>query len=323
VARALGSGLHEEAIAGRVDGALADLSSELREGSSVEVLTPRDPEALEVLRHSTSHCMAQAVKELFPETKIAQGPSIEDGFYYDFDRETPFTEEDLLKIEERMREIVKRDLPIHRIEMPKDEAVRYFESEDEPYKVGFTDFCRGPHLRATSRIRAFKLLSIAGAYWLGNERNKMLQRIYGTAFFSDEELQTHLSRLEEARRRDHRILGKQLGLFLFDPVAPASPFFLPKGAIVYNLLVEFVRELYRKHDYKEVITPEIFDSSLWHRSGHYANFKENMFFTEVDEREYAVKPMNCPSHCLIYRSTRHSYRDLPLRLADFVFSPPR
>ena len=335
LAARIGPRLAKDAIAGRVDGRLADLASPLTGDCAVEILTPASgAEALEILRHSTSHTLAQAVKELFPEAKIAQGPAIEEGFYYDFDRASGFTEEDLAKIEERMREIVARDLKIERLEMSKDDAVRRFEAEEEPYKVyfarekggefvsayrqeGFTDFCRGPHLPSTGKLRAFKLLSVAGAYWLGNERNKMLQRIYGTAFFTDKELKEHLDRIEEAKRRDHRKLGKELDLFSFHAEAPASPFFHPKGAVVYNLLVDFVRDLYRKHGYQEVITPQIFESTLWKRSGHYDNYKENMFFLDVDEREFAVKPMNCPSHCLIYRTTRHSYRDLPLRLADF------
>ena len=333
-ARALGEDAAREAVAGKVDGRLVDLSFTLGADCSFEIITPAHQDSIDVLRHSTAHCLAQAVKELFPEAKIAQGPSIEDGFYYDFDRDERFTEEDLARIGERMRDIVQRDLPIRRIEMPKEEAIRLFESEQEPYKVhfarekggavvstyrqdGFTDFCLGPHLPSTGRLRAFKLLSVAGAYWLGSERNKMLQRIYGTAFFSDKELQDHIARLEEARKRDHRVLGRQLELFMFDPLAPASPFFLPKGAVVYNMLVDYVRELYVKHGYVEVITPQIFEATLWKRSGHYDVYRENMFFTEVDEREFAVKPMNCPAHCLIYASTRHSYRDLPLRLADF------
>ncbi len=334
VAGRIGPRLAKDAIAGKVDGRLVDLAHRLEHDSVIEIITSSSPDALQILRHTTSHCLAQAAKELYPEVKIAQGPSIEDGFYYDFDRDKPFTDDDLRALEARMKEIVERDLPIERLEMPKDEAVRYFESEGEPYKTyfarekggpvvsayrqrGFTDFCRGPHLPSTGRVRAFRLQSVAGAYWLGNEKNKMLQRIYGTAFFTDKELEEHLARLEEAKRRDHRVLGRQLDLFLFDPLAPASPFFLPKGAIVYNLLVDYVRVLYRRHGYSEVITPQIFDASLWHRSGHYENYKDNMFFTEVDEREFAVKPMNCPSHCLIYRSSRHSYRELPLRLADF------
>jgi len=335
VAARVGPRLAKDAIAGRVDGRLVDLASRLDSDCAVEIVTPSAGEdALDILRHSTSHALAQAVKELYPETKIAQGPSIENGFYYDFDRDEPFTEDDLRTIESRISEIVSRDLKIERLEMPKDEAIRFFESEHEPYKVyfarekggeivsayrqeGFTDFCRGPHLPSTGRIRAFKLLSLAGAYWLGDERNKMLQRIYGTAFFSEKELDEYLERLEEAKRRDHRKLGKELDLFSFHPEAPASPFFHPKGAIVYNLLVDYVRAAYRRHGYQEVITPQIFDASLWKRSGHYDNYRENMFFLVADDREFAVKPMNCPSHCLIYRSYRHSYRELPLRLADF------
>ena len=335
VARSIGPRLAKDAIAAKLDGRPVDLAARVDADCAIEILTPGSgDEALDILRHSTSHALAQAVKELWPETKIAQGPSIENGFYYDFDRAEPFSEEDLARIEARMAEIVKRDLPIQRLEMPKDEAIRFFESESEPYKVyfarekggpivsayrqeGFTDFCRGPHLPSTGRIRAFKLLSSAGAYWLGDEHNQMLQRIYGTAFFSDKELAEHVERIEEAKRRDHRKLGKELDLFSFHPEAPASPFFHPKGAVIYNLLVEYVRQMYRKHGYQEVITPQIFDASLWKRSGHYDNYKDNMFFLEVEEREFAVKPMNCPSHCLIFRSSRHSYRDLPLRMADF------
>jgi len=335
VAKAIGPRLAKDAIAGKVDGRAVDLGKRLDTDCTVQILTPNSgEESLEILRHSTSHALAQAVKELWPQTKIAQGPSIENGFYYDFDREDPFSEDDLRAIERRMAEIVARDLRIERLEMPKADAVSYFESENEPYKTyfarekggeivsayrqeGFTDFCRGPHVPSTGKLRAFKLLSSAGAYWLGSENNRMLQRIYGTAFFTDKELAEHLERLEEAKRRDHRKLGKELDLFSFHPEAPASPFFHPKGAIVYNLLVDFVREAYRRYGYQEVITPQIFDAVLWKRSGHYDNYKENMFFLEADEREYAVKPMNCPSHCLIYRSARHSYRELPLRLADF------
>jgi len=274
------------------------------------------------------------VQELFPGTKIGQGPVIEDGFYYDFDRAEPFSEDDLAAIEARMREIVERDLPIERLEMTRAAAIDYFRKEEEPYKVYFAetkggetvsiyrqgewdDFCRGPHLPSTGRLGQFKLLSVAGAYWLGDERNKMLQRIYGTAFFKREELDEHLRLLEEARRRDHRKLGRDLGLFSFHAEAPASPFFHPRGAAVYNRLVAYVRELYREYGYTEVITPQIFDASLWKRSGHYEHYRNNMYFTEVDGRQYAVKPMNCPSHCLMYGEGRHSYRDLPIRLADF------
>lgn len=334
VAQAIGPRLARDAVVARVDGELVDLARPLDRDARLELLTPRDPEALEVLRHSTAHAVAQAVQELFPGTKIGQGPVIEGGFYYDFDRDEPFTEEDLAAIERRVREIVERDLPIERLERPRDEAVALFEEEDEPYKVyfartkggptvslyrqgGWTDFCRGPHVRSTGRLGELRLLSVAGAYWLGDEKNKMLQRIYGTAFFTRGELDEHLRLLEEARARDHRKLGRELRLFSFHPEAPASPFFHPRGAVIYNELVGYVRELYRRYGYVEVITPQIFDAALWRRSGHYAHYRDNMYFTEVDEREFAVKPMNCPAHCLMYGESRHSYRELPIRYADF------
>jgi threonyl-tRNA synthetase len=326
--------LARDAVVARVNGSLVDLKAPLPRDAAVEILTPAHPDALAVLRHSTAHATAQAVQELFPGTRIGQGPVIENGFYYDFDREEAFTDEELAAIEKRVAEIVRRDLPIERIELPKQEAIAFFEREQEPYKVYFattkgdatvsiyrqgewTDFCRGPHVPSTGRLRAFKLLSVAGAYWLGDEKNKMLQRIYGTAFFTQKELDEHLHLLEEARKRDHRKLGRELDLVSFHPEAPASPFFHPKGAIVYNLLVAYVRELYARYGYDEVITPMVFDSSLWKRSGHYDHYRDNMFFTEVEEREFAVKPMNCPSHCLLYAETRRSYRELPVRLADF------
>jgi threonyl-tRNA synthetase len=322
------------AIAARVNGALVDLTHPILVDAEVEVVTSSDPAALEILRHSTAHATAQAVQELFPGTRIAQGPVIEDGFYYDFDREAPFTPEDLEAIEARVREIIRRDLPVERLDLPREEAIAFFEKEGEPYKVYFaatkggesvsiyrqgnwTDFCRGPHVPSTGHLAAFKLLSVAGAYWLGDERNKMLQRIYGTAFFSQEELDSHLRLLEEAKRRDHRKLGRELRLFSFHADTPASPFFHPRGATVYNLLIGYVRELYGRYGYSEVITPQLFDASLWKRSGHYDHYRENMYFTAVDEREFALKPMNCPSHCLMFAEGRHSYRELPMRLADF------
>jgi threonyl-tRNA synthetase len=259
---------------------------------------------------------------------------IENGFYYDFDRDEPFSEDDLRAIEKRVREIIARNLPIERVEMPREEALAFFQKEGEPYKTHFAatkggavvsmysqgdwnDFCRGPHVRSTGRLRAFKLLSVAGAYWLGDENEKMLQRIYGTAFFTQEALDEHLRLLEEARARDHRKLGRELDLFSFHPESPGSPFFHPKGALVYNQLIDYVRELYRRYGYDEVLTPQIFDASLWVRSGHYEHYREHMYFTEIDERQFAVKPMNCPAHCLMYSAGRPSYRDLPLRLADF------
>jgi threonyl-tRNA synthetase len=334
IADGIGKRLARDAVACRLDGVLSDLGLPLREDASLEILTSRDEEALEILRHSTAHATAQAVQELFPGTKIAQGPVIEDGFYYDFDREEPFSESDLEAIERRVREIIGRDLVIERLELTRDEAIELFEKEQEPYKVHFavtkggdtvtvyrqgewTDFCRGPHVPSTGRLGSFKLLSVAGAYWLGDEKNKMLQRIYGTAFFTEKELEEHLKLLEEAKRRDHRKLGKELRLVSFHPEAPASPFFLPRGARLYNLLVDYVRTLYERYGYTEIITPQIFDSSLWKRSGHYEHYREDMFFTESEDREFAVKPMNCPGHCLMYSEGKHSYRELPIRLADF------
>ena len=334
LAAAIGPRLAKAAVAARVNDELVDLTRPIDADARVEILTQRDPDALEVLRHSTAHATAQAVQELFPGTKIGQGPVIENGFYYDFDRDEPFTESDLEKIEGRVKEIIQRDLPIERLDLPKAEAVEFFEKEQEPYKVYFaqtkggeqvsiykqgewTDFCRGPHLPSTGRLGVFKLLSVAGAYWLGSEKEKMLQRIYGTAFFSKKDLASHLHLLEEAKRRDHRRLGKELGLFSFHPEAPASPFFHPRGALVYNHLVDYVRGLYARYGYDEVVTPQIFDASLWKKSGHYEHYRDSMYFTEVDGREFAVKPMNCPSHCLMFSETRHSYRDLPIRFADF------
>jgi len=334
LARTIGPRLARDAVVARVDGELVDLARPIEHDSRVEILTSRDAEALSALRHSTAHATAQAVQELYPGTRIGQGPVIDHGFYYDFDREEPFTPDDLQAIEKRVAEIIERDLPVERVEMPRDEAIEFFKNESEPYKIYFaetkggetvsiyrqgdwTDFCRGPHVPSTGRLKSFKLLSVAGAYWLGDEKNKMLQRIYGTAFFTKKELDAHLALLEEARKRDHRKLGKDLGLFSFHPEAPASPFFHPKGTIVYNLLVEYVRGLYRRYGYSEVITPQIFDASLWKRSGHYDHFRDNMYFTEIDGREYGVKPMNCPSHCLMFSEGRRSYRELPLRLADF------
>jgi len=334
LARTIGARLARDAIVARVNGELVDLARPLEHDARVEILTSRDPEALSALRHSTAHATAQAVQELYPGTRIAQGPVIDHGFYYDFDRDEAFTPADLEAIEKRVAEIIERDLPIERTEMAREDAIEFFEKECEPYKIYFaetkggetvsiyrqgdwSDFCRGPHVPSTGRLKSFKLLSVAGAYWLGDENNKMLQRIYGTAFFTKKELDTHLALLEEARKRDHRKLGKELGLFSFHPEAPASPFFHPKGTVVYNLLVDYVRGLYRRYGYSEVITPQIFDVSLWKRSGHYDHFRENMYFTEIDGREYGIKPMNCPSHCLMFSEGRRSYRELPVRLADF------
>jgi threonyl-tRNA synthetase len=322
------------AIAARLDGKVVDLSTPLTADGAIAPVTADSPEGLDVLRHSSAHLMAQAVKRLFPDTQITIGPVIEDGFFYDIKKDTPFTPEDLERIENEMRVIVKQDFPVVREEMDREEATRFFRAQGEHYKaeiiaglpdqrVGlyrqgeFVDLCRGPHVPRTGVHKAFKLTGVAGAYWRGDERNEMLQRIYGTAWASKEALAEHLARIEEAKKRDHRKLGKELDLFSFDIVAPGSPFFHPKGAIVYNELIAYVRGLYRKYGYDEVITPQVMDVELWKRSGHYDNYRENMYFTQLEEREFAVKPMNCPSHCLIFGHRKRSYRELPIRYADF------
>ncbi len=290
---------------------------------------------LEKMRHSCAHIMADAVVSLFPNTKVAIGPCIDDGFFYDFDSETIFAPEDLAKIEKRMEEVIRKDVPFVRKEISKKEAVTFFMNRGEKYKVeiienlpegepislyehgGFIDLCKGPHVERTGEIKAFKLLSLAGSYWRGDEKRDKLQRIYGTAFENETDLKAYLSRLEEAHKRDHRRLGKELDLFSFHPEAPASPFFHPKGALVYRLLIDYLRNIYQEEGYQEVITPEILDIDLWERSGHLEHFKSNMFFTKVEEREMAVKPMNCPGHCLMFSEKKWSYRELPVRLADF------
>ena len=287
----------------------------------------------ERMRHSASHIMADAVVQLFPEAKLAMGPPTHDGFYYDFEVSRPFTPEDLESIDAYIGQTIARDLPFQREELSREDAQSMFA--EQPFKLeiidelpsdeaisiyrhgDFVDLCQGPHVDFTGQISAYKLLNVAGAYWRGDEHRPMLQRIYGTAFETAEALEEHLMRLEEAQRRDHRRLGRELDLFMFDPIAPASPFFLPKGTTVYNLLVEYVRNLYGQYGYQEVITPQIFSKELWKRSGHYDNYIESMYFTTVEEREYGVKPMNCPGHITMYASRLHSYRELPIRYADF------
>ncbi len=334
VVATIGPGLQKAAVAARLDSELVDLSFQIVEDSELQVLTNRDPEALEILRHTVSHVMAQAVKRLFPTAKLAIGPAIDDGFYYDFDLDVPLSDKDLEKIEDEMRRIEGENLEVRRVEIPRAEALEKVGGLGESYKTElideregesfsfyaqgeFIDLCRGPHMARTGKLGAFKLLNVAGAYWRGDSDRKMLQRIYGTAFFNKKELKQHLAFREEAKKRDHRKLGKELDLFSFHPDAPASPFFHPKGAKVYNLLIDHVRSLYETYGFEEVITPQIMGVDLWHRSGHYENYQENMFFTSIDNRDYAVKPMNCPGHVLIYRTGVRSYRDLPLRYADF------
>ncbi len=334
ILKAAGANL-KEAVAAKVDGVVVDLSREVSDEAVVEPVEASSPAGLAVIRHSAAHLMAQAVQRLFPGTQVTIGPVIENGFFYDFKRDTPFTPEDLERIQQEMKKIVKENLPVRREMLSRQAAIDLFTSMGESYKVEiirdlpadeplslyrqgeFVDLCRGPHVPTTGRLKAVQLTHVAGAYWRGNENNEMLQRIYGTAFADREALEAHLARLEEAKKRDHRRLGQDLDLFTFDPVAPGSPFFHPKGAFVYNKLVDYVRNLYLKYGYDEVITPQVMDVELWHKSGHYENYKENMYFSHLEEREFAVKPMNCPSHCIIYNTRKRSYRELPIRYADF------
>jgi len=328
----------KRAIAARVataEGtAVVDLSRPLAADCRVEAVAPESPAGLDVLRHSSAHLMAQAVKRLFPATEITIGPVIENGFFYDFKRPDGFTPEDLARIEETMRAIVAEDLPVRREEVTKSEAAHRFRALGEHYKVEiieslpgdfvslyhqgeFVDLCRGPHVPSTGRIQAVRLTSVAGAYWRGDARNEQLQRIYGTAWASTKDLEAYLHRLEEARQRDHRKLGPALDLFSLHPVAPGSPFFHPRGAVVYNTLVQYVRGLYQRYGYTEVITPLIYKTELYKTSGHYDLFKDDMFLIVLEEDEYGVKPMNCPGHCYLFQTRKHSYRDLPVRYADF------
>jgi len=336
VAAAIGPRLARDAVVAKVDGALVDLARPIERDASLQILTAKNPEALEVLRHSTAHAVAQAVQELYPGTKIGQGPVIENGFYYDFDRDTPFTDADLATIESRVREIVARDLPIERMDLPKADAIAFFEREAEPYKVYFattkgedtvsiyrqgdwTDFCRGPHVPATGRLGAFKLLSVAGAYWLGSEKNKMPQRIYGTAFWTQQELDGYLTMLEEARKRDHRKLGRELDLFMFHPYAPGAAFWTERGTILFNVLNRTMRDL-QLEDYREIKTPLLYNKSLWELSGHWGKYRENMFLVldnETGEHDFSLKPMNCPSHHVYFASKTHSYRELPVRFTTY------
>lgn len=332
----LASALHLNGgvIAAKMNGRAVDLSRTIEEDCSIEWVAPDSADGLDVLRHSTAHLMAQAVQSLFPGTQVTIGPTIEDGFYYDFKREQPFTPEEIAQIETRMQELAKANLQVTREEMSKRDAIELFRRLGEEYKVQiiedipddsvslyrqgeWVDLCRGPHVPSTGVLKAFKITGVAGAYWRGDENNEMLQRIYGTSWPSKAALKEHLRLLEEAKKRDHRKLGRELDLFSFVPIAPASPFFHPKGAVVYNELIAYVRSLYARYGYDEVITPQIFDVELWRRSGHYDHYRDNMYFTEIEERQFGVKPMNCPGHTYIYSAKKRSYRDLPLRIADF------
>ena len=330
----LSNSLAKKVLAANVDGELTDLREELVDGSKVEFLTFEEDGGKHTLRHTASHVMAQAVKRLWPEAKLAIGPAIDKGFYYDIDMEHTLTPEDLTKIEKEMSRIVKENLPITKSVMPRQEAIEFFKSKNEDYKVeliedlpedaviscytqgDFTDLCAGPHVASTGKVKAFKLQSIAGAYWRGDEKNKMLQRIYGTAFEKKEELDAYLHLLEEAAKRDHRTLGKELGLFVIKEEGPGFPFFLPKGMALRNELENFWREVHHDFDYEEIRTPIILNKQLWETSGHWFHYRENMYTTIIDDEEYAIKPMNCPGGILVYQNEMHSYRDFPLRYAE-------
>jgi threonyl-tRNA synthetase len=334
-ARAIGPRLAEQAVLVRVNGSVRDLRLPLAEGEQIQILTTRDredPDALRVLRHSAAHLLAEAARRLFPGTKVAIGPPIDNGFYYDFEFPEPVTEEDLGRLEEEIRREIAEGREWERWETSRDDARRYFEEEGEPYKVelvdtaegdisfyrqgDFVDLCRGPHLQDAAPIKAVKLLSLAGAYWRGDEKRPQLTRVYGTAFFDPRDLEAHLHRLEEAKRRDHRRLGKELGLFDFSELAPGMPFWHPRGMVVWNVLEDLRRRENRRRGYQEVRTPQLYDSDLWRTSGHWEKYQEHMFRLEIEGRDYGLKPMNCPGHCLLYSLAPHSYRELPLRIAE-------
>ena len=335
VAKALGSGLYKAACACKINGEPCDLRTALPDGCELAILTFDDAEGKHAFWHTASHIMAQAVKRLYPDVKLTIGPAIENGFYYDFDAGEPLTPETLEKIEAEMKQIVKEALPLERFELSPNEAVKLMEAKNEPYKVEligehagkgepisfyrqgeFTELCAGPHLPDTGRVKAFKLTSCTGAYWSGDAKNQMLQRIYGTAFPKQAALDEYLARMEEAKKRDHRKLGKELELFTIMEEGPGFPFFLPKGMVLKNLLIDYWREIHREAGYQEISTPMILSRSLWERSGHWAHYKENMYTTVIDEEDYAIKPMNCPGGMLVYKTKPRSYRDLPLRVGE-------
>ena len=335
VAAAIGAGLAKAALAGKVDGRLVDTSYRIERDCALAIVTDKDAEGLDILRHSTAHLLAYAVKELFPDAQVTIGPVIENGFYYDFSYKRPFTPEDLAKIEVRMAELAKKDFPVLREVWQRDKAVDFFKSIGEHYKAeiiasipadqdvslyregDFVDLCRGPHVPSTGKLKVFKLMKVAGAYWRGDSRNEMLQRIYGTAWAKKDELEGYLHMLEEAEKRDHRKLGRQLDLFHLQDEAPGMVFWHPKGWVIWQEIEQYMRRLLSANGYLEVRTPQVMDRVLWERSGHWENYAEHMFTTRAEEREYAVKPMNCPGHVQIFNQGIKSYRDLPLRLAEF------
>ena len=335
VAESIGPGLAKAALAGEVNGKLVDTGFRITGDAELKIITGRDEDGVEIIRHSTAHLLAQAVKRLFPETQVTIGPTVDNGFYYDFAREKPFRPEDLEAIEKEMAKIVSEDIPVERSEMARDEAVAFFRDQGEEYKAeiiesipsdealslyrqgDFIDLCRGPHVPSTGKLGAFKLTKLAGAYWRGDSNNEMLQRIYGTAWGDKKALKAYLRRLEEAEKRDHRKIGKQLGLFHSQPEAPGMVFWHDHGWRIYRMIQDYIRDRLEEADYQEVHTPQIVDLSLWQKSGHWDNFADNMFITSSEDRTYAVKPMNCPCHVQIFNQGLRSYRDLPLRMAEF------
>ena len=335
VAASIGPGLAKAALAGKVDGKLVDTSFRIEHDAALEIVTDKHPDALDVLRHSTAHLLAQAVQRLYPGAQVTIGPVIDNGFYYDFAYERPFTPDDLPRIEEEMLKIVKEAHPVSRSVKSRDEAVAFFRGMGEAYKAEiiesipaneelslysqgeFTDLCRGPHVPGTDKLRAFKLMKVAGAYWRGDSNNQMLSRIYGTSWLNDKDLKAYLFQIEEAEKRDHRKIGKQLGLFHQQEEAPGMVFWHPKGWALWQVVEQYMRQVYRDSGYQEVRCPQILDVSLWKKSGHWDNYQENMFFTESEKRTYAVKPMNCPGHVQVYNHGLHSYRDLPIRYGEF------
>ena len=336
VAASIGAGLAKAALAGKVDGKLVDTGFRIDRDANVAIVTEKSPEALDILRHSTAHLLAQATQRLFPDTQVTIGPVVENGFYYDFARKTPFTPDDLARIEDEMKKIVAESLPIERRVMAKDDAIAFFKNKGEIYKAqiiddiiphgeeislyaqgDWIDLCRGPHVPNTNKLRAFKLMKVAGAYWRGNSDNEMLQRVYGTAWLNDKDLKAYLTQIEEAEKRDHRKLGKQLDLFHMQEEAPGLVFWHPKGWSIWQVVEQHMRRVYRDSGYQEVRCPQVLDVSLWQKSGHWDNYKENMFFTESEKRTYALKPMNCPGHVQVFNHGLHSYRDLPIRYGEF------
>ena len=335
VAASIGAGLAKAALAGRLDGQLVDAGTRIERDARLAIVTERDPEGLELIRHSTAHLLAYAVKELFPDAQVTIGPVIENGFYYDFAYKRPFTPEDLAAIEQRMVELARKDEVVERRVLPRDEAVAHFEAQGERYKAeiigsipageqvslyregGFEDLCRGPHVPSTGRLKHFKLMKVAGAYWRGDHRNEMLQRIYGTAWATKDDLQKYLTMLEEAEKRDHRRLGRELDLFHVDDHAPGVVFWHPRGWTIWQQVEQYMRQVYRDNGYHEVKGPQLLDRTLWEKTGHWDKYRENMFTTESEKRDYALKPMNCPGHILIFKQGIKSYRDLPLRYGEF------